>query len=667
MNKKLEEFFKKQSASNEDSIISKVFKKFKSFPPMKKAMIANMAGHIVIAAIALIVVISIIAFPDAALEFMRGVVGEFGEHMKDFGESISNFISGYGFQTNESLQTEYEEKYYRRLYDVYEYYTNPHNHYEVEVNTTLITATLFYERFGGDLGTDCNDDKCYPGEHIDRNFGTEEEFTKNDVKFYKNAISKIALLARMMLVENELEYDCTATIKKDIIEPDDVRKLVESNTSRWYNIFNFYTIPTRHFTFTVVGKENSDPEDFPTYSMCDMTKYGRNYPSSSDSEDIIEKAKKTSLYTEYLTAYGEYTGAKARVKYCLETGRESYDEISCIDAPSYLNSTETAVAVYEEKFKSLEKIGKFLGLSDDYVLEFDCPEEYYKKSNKGEPICQKDKPLESPIYTSEWYYYGFYYYNLMHAFDHNSSFIEKYYPSYIDPSKREEDLTKIVDGIFGYYNSFIDNMGIYDNEYERGLAYPVKWSGYSTIFMDGLSGSYGILGGGPYATWVQFAGPWAELYMNTLTIRKAGCAFTSICILMAKAHEEVGLDLSMVQPEFNPGNFLGVYKANGGYQGTDGVEWYRFQKIVPGFQVAGSCGNFECIRQHVASGHYCTIHINNKDNGYTFNHWVAVAAIVNGEIYIYDPGRTHTGAEPLSSHYPWTVRMDGGWCYTAGP
>lgn len=663
MNKKLEDFFNRQNESNnsKNDVIAKLTKKFKSLPPLKRAMIINAALHGLLIIIIVFLIIVLIAFPNGALEFMRDVVSDIGEGLKDFGQSIGNFVQGYGFQTDESLQQEYEEKYYKRLYDVYEYYADPENKYHVEINTTLITTTLFYNRIGGDLGYDCYDEGCIPG-NIPDHFITDNEFNKQDVEFYKNAISKVALLAKMMLVENELKYDCTRTVTEDEIVPGDVRELVESNVAAWYNIFNFYTIPVRHFTFTVVGKENPDEDAFPTYAMCDMTKYGRG--EKSDSEVILDKVKETSAYQEYLAALGSYNSARATLASCMETGA-SGNGTTCENASSSVSSAESELEKRENQIKSLPKIGEFVDFTSSHQLIFACPDNFYTKDSYGNPTCQADPPLETPIYTSEWYWYGFYYYNLMHAFDGNSSFLEKYYPDLIEPEKREEDLTKITDGIYEYYNTFIDNMQIYNNEYERGLIIPVKWDGYSTVFTDGLSGTYGIIGHGDYATWTQFQEPWGNLYMNSLTLGQAGCAFTSVSILIAMAAEQKGLDISMIQPEFNPGNFLGAYKAKGGYAGTDGVEWYRISQVVPGFQVSRSCGDFGCIQSEVAAGHYCTIWVNNRGPE-SYNHWVAVAGIVDGEIFIYDPGRSHSGAEPLSSHYPWQVKMRNGWCYSAG-
>ena len=107
-------------------------------------------------------------------------------------ETLGNFFDGNGWLTDEEYRDEQERKYYQKLADVYEKY-NSEAFDNIKINTSLITATLFYNKAGGDLQDDYISPSCDPSSDTDDCAVNSDEEMGD---FYRNARGYIYTLAK---------------------------------------------------------------------------------------------------------------------------------------------------------------------------------------------------------------------------------------------------------------------------------------------------------------------------------------------------------------------------------------------------------------------------------------------------------------------------------------
>ena len=119
-------------------------------------------------------------------------------------ETLGNFFDGNGWLTDEEYRDEQERKYYQKLADVYEKY-NSEAFDNIKINTSLITATLFYNKAGGDLQDDYISPSCDPSSDTDDCAVNSDEEMGD---FYRNARGYIYTLAKYMVVYNRPETHC---------------------------------------------------------------------------------------------------------------------------------------------------------------------------------------------------------------------------------------------------------------------------------------------------------------------------------------------------------------------------------------------------------------------------------------------------------------------------
>ncbi|MEG0026178.1 MAG: peptidoglycan DD-metalloendopeptidase family protein [Bacilli bacterium] len=148
---------------------------------------------------------------------------------------------------------------------------------------------------------------------------------------------------------------------------------------------------------------------------------------------------------------------------------------------------------------------------------------------------------------------------------------------------------------------------------------------------------------GDYANWKQasYAGGGDFSWENTplgsnSTIRKVGCAATSVAIQIAKSGVQ-----TTVNP-FNPKTFVEFMNANSGFQASNLV-WSAVTKIAPNFIYEGKLklsGGLEQkvsqIKKALDDQKYLVLTVKNG------GHWVAVDKVENGIVYMFDPASMST-------------------------
>lgn len=585
-------------------------------------------------------------------------------------ETLGNFFDGNGWLTDEEYRDEQERKYYQKLADVYEKY-NSEAFDNIKINTSLITATLFYNKAGGDLQDDYISPSCDPSSDTDDCAVNSDEEMGD---FYRNARGYIYTLAKYMVVYNRPETHCnnycdpnspyypggplptectegliTTTPGTIRYDPDGSGILPECANENQANngilseecqsaaarelaekpwewgdntqgLFEGYTTRDIYTTYQANVDANGNALSYPVCMYDNM--------SQKERDEIENLCVNNSLYRSISSLYGRF----------VNIGCESADED---ERPSSCNSLQSQISQKESSLQGGTKFGEFISIghngSSGTSCDFTCPSSF-DVSNGSE--CQQEE-VEG-YYSVEWKKYQVYYYKLMTRpksflnIGKEESFIEDYYHDYIETSEnateeeKEETIVEIADGIYDLLYSIIGS----EEEYEMYVAGSGP-GGYITSYIPGDSG--------PWQTWTQFGQPWSSISLggSSATISSHGCLVTSIAIQIARSGLWPG--------EFDPGVLVTQLNATGGFSSGGALQWGPLRAALPAGMTMecdtrdGTCpATIEYISQSVSAGKYVVLRA--KVN----QHWVAVDYVSGNDIYVYDPGVTHTTSLPLS-------------------
>ena len=585
-------------------------------------------------------------------------------------ETLGNFFDGNGWLTDEEYRDEQERKYYQKLADVYEKY-NSEAFDNIKINTSLITATLFYNKAGGDLQDDYISPSCDPSSDTDDCAVNSDEEMGD---FYRNARGYIYTLAKYMVVYNRPETHCnnycdpnspyypggplptectegliTTTPGSIRYDPDGSKFLPECANENQANngilseecqsaaarelaekpwewgdntqgLFEGYTTRDIYTTYQANVDANGNALSYPVCMYDNM--------SQKERDEIEDLCVNNSLYRSISSLYGRF----------VNIGCESADKD---ERPSSCNSLQSQISQKESSLQGGTKFGEFISIghngSSGTSCDFTCPSSF-DVSNGSE--CQQEE-VEG-YYSVEWKKYQVYYYKLMTRpksflnIGKEESFIEDYYHDYIETSEnateeeKEETIVEIADGIYDLLYSIIGS----EEEYEMYVAGSGP-GGYITSYIPGDSG--------PWQTWTQFGQPWSSISLggSSATISSHGCLVTSIAIQIARSGLWPG--------EFDPGVLVTQLNATGGFSSGGALQWGPLRAALPAGMTMecdtrdGTCpATIEYISQSVSAGKYVVLRA--KVN----QHWVAVDYVSGNDIYVYDPGVTHTTSLPLS-------------------
>ena len=578
-------------------------------------------------------------------------------------ETLGNFFDGNGWLTDEEYRDEQERKYYQKLADVYEKY-NSEAFDNIKINTSLITATLFYNKAGGDLQDDYISPSCDPSSDTDDCAVNSDEEMGD---FYRNARGYIYTLAKYMVVYNRPETHCnnycdpnspyypggplptectegliTTTPGTIRYDPDGsgilpecanenqanngilseecqsaaARELAEKDWEFGDNISGFEGYTTREIYTTYQANVDANGNAV-SYPVCMYDNV-----SQKERDEIENLCVNNSLYQSISSLYGSF----------VNSGCDSQEELS-----AGCSSLQSQISQKESSLQGGTKFGEFISISyngeSGTSCDFTCPSSFDVSTGTE---CQQEE-VEG-YYSVEWKKYQVYYYKLMTqpslflGIGKQESFIEDYYHDYISNSddKKEETIVEIADGIYDLLYSIIGS----EEEYEMYVAGSGP-GGYITSYIPGDSG--------PWQTWTQFGQPWSSISLggSSATISSHGCLVTSIAIQIARSGLWPG--------EFDPGVLVTQLNATGGFSSGGALQWGPLRAALPAGMTMecdtrdGTCpATIEYISQSVSAGKYVVLRA--KVN----QHWVAVDYVSGNDIYVYDPGVTHTTSLPLS-------------------
>lgn len=168
---------------------------------------------------------------------------------------------------------------------------------------------------------------------------------------------------------------------------------------------------------------------------------------------------------------------------------------------------------------------------------------------------------------------------------------------------------------------------------------------------------------GPYTEWKQYN--WPDVYMNSLSIKQAGCLTVSVCMQVARSGVETPLGA-----DFNPGTFVDEYRKYL-YSGEDNWVWSGITNVIPSFkydssyQITGmqylsDAEQRDKLIEGINKGCYYVVEVKSYHSG---QHWVAIDTVKDGEIYIMDPASNCKALSECVASEGFKYRISTAQCY----
>lgn len=558
-----------ENHNNNVDLMMKLIAMIKKIPPF----VYPILGYI---ALTVAIIVGVLILILAATGVAEGLADDVG----DFGEKLGNLFTFKGWNSDYEIVQEQEKKYYEKLDEIKEKYKEE---YGVNINTTLITATLFYGTTMGDYLVDSED----RGEDV-----SPEVSLKDQADLYKMARSQVDTLARYMLVKTTTNNSCGAT-SSSTTNPETPKEIAEAKPEGDQSVFK----PISEKTTNNVVAYTDDPKE---PGSC---------PYEDDAPKYINKYKNSADYQRLVTA---------------NTNLNNFmNKVDCTD-PDNAIRCEQAQRVYTNAFNNYYSKWKELGIRDSDPgntssnIAFDCPynqvsQPDYNNWTDTYNGCS-ELPSKTVRYSVDDQYEGVYYYKLMTPFKNfwifetDDNFITKYYGKYVyaeDPEVQKQNVIDTVDGIYELYYQIVGREGTYSAP-------------------------------GDYAEWKQCGAPWSNISIGGTTVCQIGCALTSLAIQVARSGTATNL------PDFNPGTFIEKMKEIGGIDRSGAISsWAAVTQIAPNFYFdgrgefpSGQAAAIEAAKSLIDQGYYLVVQVKRPEEG---THFVAIDRIEGNTVYMFDP------------------------------
>ena len=576
--------------------------------PLKKYLIGGIAGLCLF----LVVIITIITVVLAPIMMAEQMVEDTKNKVALFFEKVGNVLTlnGWCSDTDGSCQKKAEQKYYEKLNEVY----NDYQENGVEIDTQLITATIFY-------GNTLSEDK-FQNEELD-----DSEELSDDTEIHLTDVKK---LAKNMLSGSSLDYDKYRTYLEGkyipkrfsyMYTPENEEKAVKKIADE---IMAFATkkasgsnggscVTYKCNTVFLTGDNAGE------YSLEDYVKgvvnaesggfkgYTNNYKEEWKAQAIAARSMVLNNYDICTESVPNSTNFQAFKPGWSEEISEAVDETAGM---VLTDNDEVYLAQYDAFFE---------GTGSDFHCDGElCYSTYYRRGSGNDPINWE----KHTINTYSKYQSSFAPYPNGHGIG-----LSQWGAAYM------ADKGSKYDEILSFY--YADNIKIS----KVGNSCSTNTSGYD---------------------WRQGDPEWASRSYGGATLGAVGCNFTSIVIEIARSGKQT------VLPELNPGTAFDFMKARGylGY-GGDTLSYAGFSDLAPDFIHEGSIYTssldqaYQELVKLLDANKYPIVHVM-SGNGLPYatnNHWVAVVGYTSDDIEIVDPA--NTGCTRLFSCKPGLDRSNG--------
>lgn len=251
------------------------------------------------------------------------------------------------------------------------------------------------------------------------------------------------------------------------------------------------------------------------------------------------------------------------------------------------------------------------------------------------------------------------------------------YERYKGPLSADERIRSVVNEVAGKVvldeNGEIVNTGYTSDNQNRWAEKAAEGKDYTVILRedyptfntidDGNCSSLCNAAVGPFTEWKQAS--WPDIYMNNLSIAKAGCLTVSVCMQVARSGVETPLGNN-----FNPGTFVDEYRKYL-YNGDDNWIWYGITNVIPkfkydpsykisGMQYMSDEEQRSKLIEGINAGCYYVVEVKSYHSG---QHWVAIDTIRDGEIYIMDPASNCKALSECKAGAGFKYRISIAQCY----
>lgn len=168
---------------------------------------------------------------------------------------------------------------------------------------------------------------------------------------------------------------------------------------------------------------------------------------------------------------------------------------------------------------------------------------------------------------------------------------------------------------------------------------------------------------GPYTEWKQYN--WPDVYMNSLSIKEAGCLTVSVAMQIARSGVETPLG-----ENFSPATLVENYR-NYLYTGNDNWIWAGISKVIPNFiwdsnyrltgmQHLSDQQQIDRLLNGINAGCYYIVEVKSYRSG---QHWVAIDTIKDGKIYMMDPASNCKVLNECVASTGYNYRISTAQCY----
>ncbi len=251
------------------------------------------------------------------------------------------------------------------------------------------------------------------------------------------------------------------------------------------------------------------------------------------------------------------------------------------------------------------------------------------------------------------------------------------YQKYKGPLSADERIRTVVNEVAGKVvldaSGEIVNTGYTNKNQTRWAQKAAEGKDYTVILREDYSSFNTIDDGncsalcnsavGPFTEWRQMN--WSDVYMNNLSIARAGCLTVSVCMQVARSGVETPLG-----DNFNPGTFVNAYRKYL-YTGDDNWVWYGITNVIPKFKYDGSYKisgmqymsddqQRSKLIEGINAGCYYVVEVKSYHSG---QHWVAVDTVRDGEIYIMDPASNCKALSECKASEGFKYRISTAQCY----